>query len=525
MGDASTPLTLNEVRHLLRRTGFGGGKQRDIDKLVGRARGDVVADLVEFKASRFAPKSGDSLELQDKWIKYILKARQPLQEKLVVFWHDHFASSNVTVDNIRMVQQNKTLRKHCTGINRSRFEQSNVPVGDPPLPPRGNFKDFVKAINKDPAMMQFLNTEDNLKGNPNENYARELQELFCLGVLDSAGQPNYTQEDVFQIARAFTGWHTHVVSEDIVKDLGLPVPPGLPRDWRIHHMASDRHDFMANYPARGPKVIFKSTGGFGAAGKSFTVNGEGEAEIDTVIDIIFQHTDSQGKNTVARYITRRMISYLAHPNPDQGFVDDVVTNSQFDTLFDVREMVRSILLDDRFYESMAPAGPGVRKSVKLPTDFVLGTLKLLGIRPKRSDLRVNDSGSNIVREYLTDMGMTLNEPPSVFGWPWEEAWLGSTRLKERYQFSVDVTRAAGAGTASVRFERLIDLGEQDPSNIVDAALAALQVDDQFSTNDRLILIDYLGPGPIDFVENEAAFNEKLRGLFALIIQSPAYQLY
>jgi uncharacterized protein (DUF1800 family) len=130
---------------------------------------------------------------------------------------------------------------------------------------------------------------------PNENYARELQELFTLGVNDLAGQPNYTQDDIVQIARAFTGWRynsSHIPELDISK-----------------------HDYESDYPERGPKVIYQTAGGFGIAGKDFTVNGEGAAEIDAVIDIIFQHTDSQGKNTVARRTAYRLLEFLCHDAP------------------------------------------------------------------------------------------------------------------------------------------------------------------------------------------------------------------
>jgi hypothetical protein len=103
--------------------------------------------------------------------------------------------------------------------------------------------------------------------------------------------------------------------------------------------------------------------------------------------------------------------------------------------------------------------------------------------------------------------------------------MGSTRLQERYQFAVDATRAAGAGASSVRFEKLMDLSQTDPTIIVELALEVLQVEDQFSAADKAALVTYLGPGPIDFLGSESTFNNKLRGLFGLIIQSPAYQLY
>ncbi len=116
------------------------------------------------------------------------KTRLQLQEKLVLFWHDHFATSYAKVEDIDLMRnQNRLLRLNC----------------------KGDFSVLVKAINKDAAMMEFLDTVRNRKRNePNENYARELQELFTLGVKDlpARADANYEQEDIVQIARAFTGW-------------------------------------------------------------------------------------------------------------------------------------------------------------------------------------------------------------------------------------------------------------------------------------------------------------------------------
>src|SRR5262249_31147775 len=150
------------------------------------------------------------------------------------------------------------------------------------------------------AMMEFLDTVRNFKDEPNENYARELQELFTLGVNDLAGNPNYVQDDVVQIARAFTGWYY-----DRHGDAALD---------------PDSHDFMADFPERGPKVIYQQTGGFGSAGRAFTGNGEGAGEIDAVIDIIFQHTDTDGKKTVARRIAHRLLEFYAHADPATSVV-------------------------------------------------------------------------------------------------------------------------------------------------------------------------------------------------------------
>src|SRR6185295_6874947 len=148
-------------------------------------------------------------QLHDKWIKYLLKVKDPLQEKLVLFWHDHFATGFSKVQDTKLMGvQNRLFRLNC----------------------KGNFKSLVKAVNLDPAMMEFLDTVRNHEEIPNENYARELQELFTLGVKDSAGVDNYVQADVAQIARAFTGWDY---------------------DKKGAFFKDYDHDFMADHPARG----------------------------------------------------------------------------------------------------------------------------------------------------------------------------------------------------------------------------------------------------------------------------------
>src|SRR5262245_22170063 len=162
MGDATTILTAGEARHLLRRTGFGA-TQAAVAKIIDRAdtRGAAADRLLKFTPKKFQPggkgKNPDLQESHDKWIAYMLTAKFPLQEKLVLFWHDHFATSNLKVDSPRlMAQQNLLLRLFC----------------------KGNFGDLVKAMNKNPAMMEFLDTVRNRRHVPNENYARELMELF-----------------------------------------------------------------------------------------------------------------------------------------------------------------------------------------------------------------------------------------------------------------------------------------------------------------------------------------------------------
>ncbi len=495
MGDASTVLTAAEARHLLQRTGFGATPAA-VAKIVshGDTRGTAVDRILGFAPKKFQPggkgKDPSLQESHDKWIAFMFKAKFPLQEKLVLFWHDHFATSNAKVGNVaQMAQQNLLLRLFC----------------------KGNFRDFVKAMNKNPAMMEFLDTVRSGRHHPNENYARELQELFTLGVLDSAGNPNYTQDDIVQIARAFSGWRYD--------------------DKGVAFLDVDHHDFMADFPERGPKTIFTTRGGFGSGGRSFAANGEGAAEIDSVIDILFAHTDTDGKSTIARRMARRLLEYFAHADPDLGVIDDVVQAAGFAATWDVGALVRAILVHDAFYATAVtpPFGPTTKKSVTWPIDYVVSTLRVLNVKPvdtRRDDLRV--VGGDSIRNRLGDMGQSLFEPPSVFGWDWETAWISSATLLARFAFVRDVVGARVKGKSGFHPEKLIDVKLTNPGAIVDAVTGVLGVGDQLSSGERDVLIAYLTDGglqPTIDLTNPDVLNVKLHGLFALVLESPAYQLH
>ena len=376
---------------------------------------------------------------------------------------------------------------------------------------KGNFKDFVKAMNKNVAMMEFLDTVRNDKEIPNENYAREVEELFTLGVEDSFGVPNYAQDDIVQIARAFTGWNYDRRGDA--------------------YLDENHHDFMADWPARGPKVIYQTVGGFGAAGRSFTTGGEGAGEIDAVVDIIFDHTDSGGGSTVGRRTARRLLEYLAHPNPSLSLIDAVLAASGFATTWNISALVRAILVHDGFYESAAPApyGPTTKKSVRWPVDYVLTTLRLLKMKPKSKSMYIDGGSYRNVYDHLTNMGQTLLNPPSVFGWDWETSWISSATLLARFTFARDLVAARGSGSSSFHADKVMNVGLTSPGAIVDAVTGLFGVTNQFTAGERQALIDYLTDSgavtSLDIKNDEHDREVKLHGLFALVMQSPQYNLH
>src|SRR5581483_6575951 len=468
MGE-STLLDRAQARHLLRRSGFGADERVVTRWLAqGFTRGDGADELVAFKPNAFKPAGNDQFRQHNNWLKYMLKAKSGLNEKLTLFWHDHFATAFSKVfDTKLMGKQNQFIRKNC----------------------KGSMLALVKGINTDPAMMEFLDTVRNHKlERPNENYGRELQELFTLGVFDLNGKRNYSdQHDVFQVARAFTGW-----------DYGRSYKP------EFHDYDHDFTDEFDGDPEedRGPKVIYKASlpdypngfGGYGAGGVSYIDQGEGAIEIDRVTEIIFGHThvdpwDSSVHNTVARRTARRLLEYFAHdgfanvdptgPSALRTVIDEVISNSSFATTWSIQDLVREILVHDEFYASLSDP---TKKSVKWPTDFVVSTMKTLGVKFLGSQAVVPGGPYMSVFTHLENMGQTVFDPPSVFGWDWEAAWISSQTLLARYLFPENGASAAGAGALNPG--KLVDLALTDPGDIVDAVTDLAGIKDDLSTNER-----------------------------------------
>jgi hypothetical protein len=176
-----------------------------------------------------------------------------------------------------------------------------------------------------------------------------------------------------------------------------------------------------------------------------------------------------------------------------------------------------------------PSAPGAVKSVKWPIDYVVSTLRLLNIKPKRrkyTGLAVADDDS--LRSYLDDMGQRLFDPPSVFGWDWEAAWISSATLLARFGFARDLSAARVKDKYVFRPEKLMPMTLQAPDDILNAASDLLGLTDQLSAADRAFLVAYLTDGgalPLLDLTDEDLRHRKLHGLFALLLQSPAYQLH
>jgi hypothetical protein len=433
------------VPHLLRRAGFGAsaaelaeyralGLAGAVDRLVDY---EAVPETADEKIELFYFDPTRLADVQRRWFLRMLWTSRPLLEKMVFFWHGLLTSANSKVGRPALMErQNELFRKNALA----------------------SYGDLLKAVSFDPAMMLWLDTHNSRRAAPNENYARELMELFSMGV------GNYTETDVREAARAFTGWTVPPAPKD-----GDPV-------------------FNPNQADRGPKQFL---------GRTVTTP---EDVIDTIV----------AQPATARFMAAKLFAFFAYPDPEPEVV------APFAEIFrrtngSIKAVVRAILTSDAFYSRRA-----YRARLKSPVESVVGALRQLG---------VPSDGSGVI-DRLVRMGQQLYNPPNVAGWPGGRSWLNSGTWIERVNFANALTAVQGSGPIIPFYlERYLEnLGLRRADDVVEHFLGLL-VDGRTSARGRQVLHDYLGAAPDDDVTGgQQTIREKLRGLVYLILAMPEYQL-
>jgi Protein of unknown function (DUF1800) len=283
------------------------------------------------------------------WAERMVRTPRPLEEKLTLFWHDHFATSQEKVLHYDlMLAQNETLRHHASG----------------------NFHDLLVAVAQDPAMLIWLDNKDNVKGKPNENFAREVMELFTMG----EGQ-GYTEHDIREMARAFTGWTMRPVQK-VTDDARFVDDPGL-------------HD-------GGAKTILHETGNF---------NG-----YDAINIILKQPQPS-------RFLSRKLYRYFVREEiaPE---VNAKLAKVLVDANYELKPLLKTLFLSRDFY-----ARESVGTQIKSPVQFVVSTCRKLGLQ--------SIPGIPDFTETTTNLGQSLFFPPNVAGWPSGRSWINPATLLVR----------------------------------------------------------------------------------------------
>ena len=287
------------------------------------------------------------------WANRMLASATPLQEKMALFWHGHFANNEDKIRDYRKMKRQLEL-----------FQAKGM----------GNFRDLLIGAAQDPAMLVFLDAGVNIKGAPNENFAREIMELFTMGVA-SNGVANYGESDIREAARAFTGWNYQNLS---------------------FKENADKHD-------GGVKKFLGKTGNFDGL---------------QVIDLIL------AQPATAEFIAAKIYRYLAREDLSAA-TQKQLGNVLRDNRYELAPLLKKILLSKDFYSA-----PSMATHIKSPVELAVSTYKKLGLKEVPGVPDFNDATGAL--------GQRLFHPPTVAGWAQGKSWITPGLLLERGNFARDL---------------------------------------------------------------------------------------
>ncbi len=413
----TTPLTRADARHLVTRTEFGA-RLRRVNGFIGLTAAeaaDIILQEAEENALPEAPawyrnrQSGDIDDLykvQRDWM-WRMK-EQGFIEKITLLLHNHLVTGYSVYERpFYAYTYYRLLRTYALG----------------------NFKELIYEIGLDPSMLFYLDNNSNVpttdeQGNPagsNENYARELLELFTMGQYGPGGALNYTEADIKQIARVLTGWQ---VDESRFRTEPKP----------------SLHD-------SGTKTIF---------GQTFAGNADPAVEYTQLIDFLFAQRGTQ----IAHYLCRKMYVYFVTPVPDEAFIAEMAAIMVAND-YQIKPVLRALFTSQRFF---TPQYYGSR--IKSPIDFLVGFLNETETAP-------SDSVLEYIRQQLEprSLNQELFNPPNVAGWPGmnppdaanapgDEKWLTTSLLPERWNIIADLTGGAAGSFDPVE----VAIRVSDPAN-------------------------------------------------------------
>jgi uncharacterized protein (DUF1800 family) len=376
------------------------------------------------------------IDLRLWWLNRMRYTSAPLREKATLFWHGHFATSNQKVnDPYMMWQQNETLRHYALG----------------------RFPDLLKAMSRDPAMIRWLDLGSSRKDHPNENFAREVMELFSLG------EGHYTEKDIQESARAFTGYR-------INQQTGYF--QWVPRDFDP-----------------GEKIFF---------GRMAPLSG------DDIIDLIVAQPQC------ARFIGRKLWVFFVSDRPSDEIVEQVAT-LLLGNGYDIGATLGTIFSSAAFYSPKV-----IHQQIKSPVQWMIQTTKMLEI--PLPDARVLENS-------LSMLGQVLFAPPNVKGWDGGRAWISASSLLYRYNLAsyllsgkAHVLGGGGVKTAVVPLTQIAPAAERTGAEQLIDPLGFRVFNAPILPKDRADYFDYVIKHPRPYSDNV------VRDLLQIMMGSPEYQL-
>ena len=462
------------MAHLMRRAGFGAtrdelevfadqGYEATVEELLHPENSSTPALEDEDLVRRYHVDQNSLLILdsaQAYWIYRMVNTSRPLEEKIALFWHGLFATGYTKLNQPKVILSQIDM-----------FRRQGL----------GSFRDLLEEISRDPAMIFWLDNKDNHKDAVNENFGREILELFTMGV------GNYTEDDVRQSSRAFTGWTIHNTDFHAVSTNNDSVWPYGRLDWQYEYRPDD-HD-------NGEKTFLGQMGNH---------NGE------DVIDIICRHP------ATARFIARHLYTFFVADEPQVPAWETVAPHDPeaIETLaqafiesdYDIRSVLRVLFNSDFFKEATFAR-------VKSPVEMVVGTARAVG------GFQFPDVVDIQLALQPAYMGQQVLDPPSVEGWHTGLEWINTASLVNRVNFAVGQFSDVSKPGVNSMIDRIAsDKSDLSPDDMVDACL------------------DILGPMTIseksrDELVQQAATEsvglsseERIRAMLQMIVSTREYQM-
>ena len=470
MGDRDIEL----MAHLMRRAGFGATRE-ELERNLARGYEATVEDLLNSVDSQSMPDDlirryhVDQSEARilsstgATWIYRMVTTRCPLEEKMALFWHGLFATGYTKLNQAR------TLLNQVDMFRRWGLEK---------------FPALLVELSKDPAMIIWLDNQDNHKDAINENYGRELLELFSMGI------GNYTEQDIKECSRAFTGWTLKNAEFMAMRASKDSIWPYGRIAWHFEYRDHD-HD-------HGEKTFLGETGDF---------NGE------DIIDIIVR------QEVTAEFVCRRLFQYFASDEVDDEGRETIgqMKASYFDSGYEIRPVLRTLFNSDYFKSDRARYS-----RVKGPVELLVGAIRMAGSYQKPT------FGAQKLADQALYMGQGLLQPPTVEGWHEGMEWIDSGSLVERVNFAArELGDVRNPGVRSI-IKRLAADGEGvlSPDKLVDTCLDLMgPISVSEGTASSLVALA-ARDGDLDLREHQEGDDAERRvgNMLRLIASTKEYQL-
>jgi uncharacterized protein (DUF1800 family) len=439
----------------------------DVDTRIGDP---AYVGITTASGRPFSPDTAIT-DARQRWLFRMIHSRRPLEEKMALFWHNHFATAYSKIAG-------------AIGQERATRAMDNNPASLAGSPPgqiglfrqhaTGNFRDLLLAVSRDPAMIYWLDSQLNTRTRPQENFGREIMELFSMGI------GNYTEQDVYAAARVFTGFNWQVVGDRA---------DTLNSYYTFQYRAND-HDTNAKeftfpiYPDGGRTIPARAAA-------------SGEQDAIDFVNALARHPA-----TAERLATRLYKFFVNETSQPDAAVINAMSQAYLANNFSIKSMLRTLFFSSQF---MNPGNFFQRYS--WPVEYVTRAIKETGW---------NGFSVNSAITPLTNMGQNLYEPPDVNGWELGPGWFSTSSMLMRMNFSASLAQ-------NQRFNLARDAQpyRQSPERVLEYMLSRFQTVG-FTAASTTAMMDYLRAG-ITWTGSDTQLNTKVPGLTRLIVGAGEYQ--